>query len=228
MARKAQILCHVKDYNGETHAVREIRPTAHGFDVYFGWPATLQRGQGAGGPRIIITPELAKYLFATRLAPGKYDLPVGKTVIKKCRKELELNWFSDRAEWWLDNPTGPGKKASTVSVNRKKMGLESNTYWTPDEDEMLIALYQMGQTVEECVTALMRTTSAVLTRLSELRQEGRVSKRCIPWTEDYNQKLTQMLGQGKNFEECAKALQRTVQAVIKHAQHLRKKGLLDK
>ena len=172
MARKAQILCHVKDYNGATHAVHEMRPTEHGFSICIGWPIALKRGQGAGGPKVILTAPLADHLEATKLTPGKHGLPIGRTVVKRLRAELELNWHRDRAEWWEENPDGPGAKDSTRSMNRKKMGLKSNNYWSAEEDQQLIALHRQGLLPAACGKILQRPARGVSMRLWRLRSKG--------------------------------------------------------
>jgi hypothetical protein len=171
VARKAIILCHVKNYLGEDYAVREILPTAYGFEIYIGWPVALQRGPGAGGPKVILTSPLAGHLEATRLTPGKHGLPIGKTVLRRLRAELELNYYSDRTEWWEENPDGPGEKYSTKSVRRKKMGLPS-PLWTEEEDKKLLTLREKGWSCSVIAEKMSKTSHAIEMRIYRLRKKG--------------------------------------------------------
>ena len=171
MAREATIIGHAQDYKGNSYDVREIRPTPHGFDVLLGWPDSLQRGQGGSGPKVILTTALADFLVATKLAPAEWVLPIGGTTIKRLRRELALNWYRDKGQWWLENPDGPGEKPSTKSVRRKKMELPSSMFWTPEEDEKLMALYR-HKSATECGRVLNKSECSVRARISRLRQKG--------------------------------------------------------
>jgi len=96
MARRAKIVGHATDWIGVAWDVRERRETAHGFELMIGWPADEPRGQGGRGVAVILTVELAQYLLQTRLRD--VDLPIGRTPIKRLRRELEIRWSWD--DWW--------------------------------------------------------------------------------------------------------------------------------
>jgi len=101
MARRATIIDLITDAFGDEWDVREYRPTMHGFDLAFGWPADQLRGPGqAGGPRAILTEDLVLYLAAHRDRPKDIQLPVGRTAIKRLRRILGHHWQIDRAAWW--------------------------------------------------------------------------------------------------------------------------------
>jgi len=100
MGRKARIIGQVIDAFGDAWDIREERPTSHGFSVYLGWPQAVPRGQGGGGPRTIITRELAAYLESHRHNFKDIDLPLGKTAIKRLRRVLGHHYRQDRALWW--------------------------------------------------------------------------------------------------------------------------------
>ncbi|TWD58116.1 hypothetical protein FB480_101871 [Agrobacterium vitis] len=101
MARKATIIGSIKDAWGDEWDVREYRPTAHGFDIALGWPADMPRGKaGSGGIRVILTPALKGHLDTYRQNPGKLQLPIGRTSIKRLRTLLGHHWQIDRAGWW--------------------------------------------------------------------------------------------------------------------------------
>jgi hypothetical protein len=103
MARIATIVGWAIDNWGDSWDVREERPTKHGFNVLLGWPYGC-RGKGFGGPRVIVTAELAAFFEARRLARGEfYDLPAGRTAIKRVRRLLGMNFYDDSAQWWIDH-----------------------------------------------------------------------------------------------------------------------------
>ncbi len=98
MSRRAQIIGYATDALGNRWDVREARPTGREWLVLIGWPQGEPRGRGCGGPRVIITVELARYLTNTRLRDA--ILPIGNTVIKKLRAKLGIHWSWDA--WWRD------------------------------------------------------------------------------------------------------------------------------
>ncbi|GAB7024737.1 hypothetical protein [Salidesulfovibrio brasiliensis] len=103
MARRATIIGQAEDISGEAWDVRESRPTPHGFAVLLGWPHSTQRGQGGGGVRVILTPNLADYLAAHCHHPVGIDLPLSRNAVKRLRKMLDLDWTLDNEQWWHDH-----------------------------------------------------------------------------------------------------------------------------
>lgn len=103
MARSATIIGDAEDAWGDRWDVRERRPTQHGFDVLLGWPQGLPRGRaGGGGPRVIVTSELAAYVDSVAGTRAPVILPIGTTAIKRLRRLRGLNGSADRAKWWED------------------------------------------------------------------------------------------------------------------------------
>ena len=147
MARQAQIIDQIRDYAGNLWDARESRPTPHGWPVLLGWPAGLQRGKGAGGPRVIVTRELAAYLKATRLAPGKIDLPLGRNAIKRLRKS-----------------------AGARSIRRKLRG-EKSRLWSAEDDALALDLRQQGIPTQSIAQKLGRSESAARSRLWRLSRQ---------------------------------------------------------
>jgi len=89
------------DVDGSLWDVREARATKHGFDLLFGLPATSGLGRFIGPIRLIATPALVSYWHAHRTVEGAiYDLPAGRTTIKRLRSRLRLNFFTDRRDLW--------------------------------------------------------------------------------------------------------------------------------
>lgn len=101
MARVAQIIDKIEDVWSDEWDVREYRPTTHGFAVAFGWPNGVPRGAGgAGGPRVIVSPQLAQHFEAHRLAPINLALPIGNNTIKRIRRLMGHHRHIDGAAWW--------------------------------------------------------------------------------------------------------------------------------
>ena len=101
MGRRAQIIDQIADTFGDIWDAREYRRTEHGFDVALGWPADQLRGGGqAGGPRVILTEDLAIYLASHRDHPKDIRLPIGRTALKRLRRILGHHRQIDRAAWW--------------------------------------------------------------------------------------------------------------------------------
>ncbi|WP_372374201.1 hypothetical protein ACDI10_09795 [Vreelandella venusta] len=93
LSREEKAVGTAKDVFGADWLVRERRDSGHDWSIEIGWPAD---NDGPQGVQIICTQPLANYLRKTRLKD--VDLPIGKTAIKRLRKNLELYWSWD--EWW--------------------------------------------------------------------------------------------------------------------------------
>lgn len=102
----ATVIGHTVDEFGDQWAVRERRPTPHGFAVELGWPVDRVPGpgnKGVGAPKVILTPALAQYL-RQHPAWGDIDLPIsGKTVLARFLKALNLDYRTRRAQWWEEH-----------------------------------------------------------------------------------------------------------------------------
>jgi hypothetical protein len=170
MARQAIILCQVRDIDNVLFDVREMRDTVHGWPVYLGWPADGRRGPGGGGPRVILTRELADYIRGTRVTTLKNDLPFGGTVLKKLRVQLEINYYADVAAWWEENPDGQGKSHSAKSMWKKSRGIKTSV-WTPEEDAALLASQHLR--LAEIAQKMGRSKQGVRLRLHRLKNARR-------------------------------------------------------
>lgn len=91
--REESAIGNARDVFGDDWLVRERRDSGHGWLIEIGWPVA---SDGPQGVQIICTNPLADYLRNTRLK--NVDLPIGKTAVKRLRKNLELYWSWD--EWW--------------------------------------------------------------------------------------------------------------------------------
>ncbi|MEI8371849.1 MAG: hypothetical protein WCJ35_03335 [Planctomycetota bacterium] len=122
MAKTARIIGKVADVFGDSWDLRERRPTAYGWSVCLGWPHGQPRGRGGtGGPSIIVTRELLGYLESVRETPGTYDLPIGRTAIKRLRRLLGMDWFAENEAWWQERI----EELSTMTLQKfaEKYGL---------------------------------------------------------------------------------------------------------
>lgn len=96
MSRDARIIGAATDIEGVCYDVRERRPTKHGWMIHIGWPQGQPRGKGCGGPKVVLTVDLAMYLTAIR--PRDVDLPISNTTAKILRNTLGVRWSWD--DWW--------------------------------------------------------------------------------------------------------------------------------
>ncbi|MDQ2842168.1 MAG: hypothetical protein M3Y72_14235 [Acidobacteriota bacterium] len=101
--RYAAILGQVRDVEGGNWDVRQIRDTKHGFDLLFGSPD--DHGSYRGGlPRLIATQSLVDFWEANRTKRdgANFDLPAGRTTLKRVRRRLGFNCVDDVAEFWME------------------------------------------------------------------------------------------------------------------------------
>jgi hypothetical protein len=102
MKRKAAILGQVRDVEGGLWDVREIRDTKHGFDLLFGSPEPRLGSYRGGLPRLIATQPLIDFWEANRTKRDgvKFDLPAGRTTLKRVRRRLGFHYLDDFSEFW--------------------------------------------------------------------------------------------------------------------------------
>jgi hypothetical protein len=100
MKRNPKILGQVVDVEGYLWDVRQIRDTKHGFDLLFGSPA--RPGIYCGLPSLIATRPLTDFWEAnqTKHSGILFDLPAGRTTLKRVRHRLGFNYHENMAEFW--------------------------------------------------------------------------------------------------------------------------------
>ena len=104
MMCKYPILGQVTDVNRELWHVRDVRTTKYGFDLLLGTPAKHHGTVRGGLPRLIATTALRDF-WETNRALGRgllYDLPAGRTTLKRARRRLGFNYLDDVTEFWTD------------------------------------------------------------------------------------------------------------------------------
>lgn len=101
MKMKFPILGQVQDVEGAVWDVRDIRTTKHGFDLLFGSPASMPIHRW-GLPRLIATKSLYDFWDANRTKRDGaiYDLPAGRTTIKRIRHRLGFHSLKDLSKFW--------------------------------------------------------------------------------------------------------------------------------
>src|ERR1039457_7077209 len=104
MKRKPTILGHVRDVEGGLWDVREIRDTKYGFDLLFGSPAPCLGSYRGGLPRLIATQPLIDFWEAnqTKHDGVLFDLPAGRTTLKRIRRRFGFNNLDDISEFWKE------------------------------------------------------------------------------------------------------------------------------
>jgi hypothetical protein len=111
----------VWDVDHDLWDVREARATKHGFDLLFGSPASTPLGSAITGlPRLISTPALRDYWEQNRTKRhGEvFDLPAGRTTLKRARKRLGFNVVDD-TEAFFRRRKGDLKKLSARKFAEK-------------------------------------------------------------------------------------------------------------
>jgi hypothetical protein len=104
MKHKASILGQVRDVDGGLWDVRDIRDTKHGFDLLFGSPTPRLGSYRGGPPRLIATQPLVDFWEANRTAYGgiMFDLPAGRTTLKRVRHRLGFHRLDDLSDFWQE------------------------------------------------------------------------------------------------------------------------------
>ena len=100
--------------------------------------------------------------------------------------------------------------------------------WTKEEDIALLWYHQNGKSHEYMAKKLGRTKGGVSGRVGTLRAAEAidpVGERYV-WTAERNAYLTQLLEEGKSYEEIGSLMGRTPKAVDVQAYKLRKRGEL--
>jgi hypothetical protein len=95
-------LVTIKDALGTEWQIHEARSTKYGFDVFYG----RKKNPGpydVGGPcRLIYTNELKAFWekYSLRYDGRIFDLPSGRTTLKRARQALGFNWLEDSKRFW--------------------------------------------------------------------------------------------------------------------------------
>ena len=98
--RKFQDLVTIKDALGTEWHVHEARSTKYGFDVLYG--RKENPGPYEGPCRLIYTNELKAFWekHSLRCDGTIFDLPSGRTTLKRARRALGFHWNKDSEKFW--------------------------------------------------------------------------------------------------------------------------------
>jgi hypothetical protein len=101
---KYPVLFQVRDVENDLWDVRDIRATRHGFDVLYGSPV-YRLSNYRSGPCLIVTKELFAHWEAnkTNRDGALFDLPAGRTTLKRARSRLSLNDNQDLKDYWNEH-----------------------------------------------------------------------------------------------------------------------------
>jgi hypothetical protein len=104
MKRKIPAPGRVRDVEGSLWVVRERRDTKHGFDLLFGTPVHRAPSHQSVPPGLIATKALQDFWAANRTKHDGilYDLPAGRSTLKRVRRRLGFHYHEDLSEFWTD------------------------------------------------------------------------------------------------------------------------------
>lgn len=131
MKRKYPILGEVKDVDGDLWDIRDVRSTKHGFDLYFGVPANNHGAYRGGLPRLITTHALRDFWDANRTKGHGFlfDLPAGRTTLKRGRRRLGLNQRHDVIKFWTDRIEDLRSLSMGEFAARHGVAVEMASHW---------------------------------------------------------------------------------------------------
>ena len=101
---KYPVCGQVRDVDGALWDVRDVRTTKHGFDLYYGSPDKAHDTHRGGQLRFIVTKAVRDFWWDNRLESHGFlfDLPAGRTTLKRARNRLQFNHRDDVREFWTE------------------------------------------------------------------------------------------------------------------------------
>jgi hypothetical protein len=92
----------IKDALGLEWDIKEARPTKWGFDLLYGKRKNATQYHIGGPNRLVYTTELKEFWekYSVRADGTIYDLPAGRTTLKRARLALGFNWDDDSQSFW--------------------------------------------------------------------------------------------------------------------------------
>lgn len=99
--RKSVVVGQVADVEGFRWDVCDVRPTKYGFALLYG---VREDDHPGGRHHLIATDELYRFWDANRTKSHGFlfDLPGGRTTLKRMRKRLGFHFHNDSWNFWLD------------------------------------------------------------------------------------------------------------------------------
>lgn len=102
---KYPVIGETRDVDGHLWYVRQVRETKHGFDLLFGSPESRVQPLPTGLPRLIATQSLKDFWEANKMLCDRtvYDLPAGRSTIKRMRRRLGFDVGKDAVKYWKEH-----------------------------------------------------------------------------------------------------------------------------
>lgn len=102
MKQQRSFFFQVQDVEGADWDVRDARATKHGFDLLYGSPVSRVGACWTGLPRLIVTKPLYDFWDANRTKRDGviYDLPAGRTTLKRARRRFGFHALRDLSRFW--------------------------------------------------------------------------------------------------------------------------------
>ncbi len=122
------VLFQVQDHEGTFYDVFDSRPTKHGFNLLFGFPARWHRRifTKFGKPGLIHTAELIAFWEKHRAALNiNFDLPAGNTTLTRARSKLGFNQVEEYKTQWVERI--PELKSLPTAEIAKKYNVSPET-----------------------------------------------------------------------------------------------------
>lgn len=116
------------------------------------------------------------------------------------------------------------KRTYSVLTGKERRG------WTQDEIETLIRMYTDGASYIEIMEAVRHSESSIATKLTKLRQDGRITdiRSVKPWTQEQVDTLLTMKAQGHTLQKISKDLEKPYASVWRKYMKLKEKEECEK
>jgi hypothetical protein len=126
MKRNPKILGQVRDVEGSLWDVRQIRDTKHSFDLLFGSPEPRLGSYRGGLPRLIATQPLIDFweVNKTKRDGVLFDLPAGRTTLKRVRRRFGFNNLEDISEFWMERIEDLDELSAREFAMRHKVNIQ--------------------------------------------------------------------------------------------------------
>ena len=124
----------IKDAFGTEWHVKEARQTKYGFDLLYGREKNAGPYDISGPDRLIYTSELKAFWekHSLRHDGTLFDLPAGRTTLKRARRALGFHWDKDSQRFWRRHKSDMnGLKPQAFEEKYKEQKLTGNrmSFW---------------------------------------------------------------------------------------------------
>jgi hypothetical protein len=181
--------------------IKEARATKYGFDLYYGRRANPGHYEAGGPYRLIYTNELKAFWeqCALRYDGTIFDLPAGRTTLKRARVALGFNWDKDSQKFWRKHkedmktltPRAFEKKHSDRDLTGRRMSAwrlriiggkarQSDWWKTPEVLKLLLSEEKSLNQVRAELGEKISTSHAFRLRLKAKRAYGMSSGNVAP------------------------------------------------